>query len=172
MDLDQWRNFRLWGEAHHCNTKVRLPDVVMTVPNAIVTSEGLNQVVGWAVRNELEGGAYNLAKEMALRNYTANLCPEMSLVGKKEALSVNDLGAPLFMLLIVATVSLVIKRVGMAVARREEAIKSKLDINADGHLTTDEFIRSVTRRVKKTKAKPPSPTTVTADGCGRTPQSV
>lgn len=92
MDADQWRNERLWEQTHHCDTKARLPDVVLTVPNAIVVRDDLAQVLSWAVRTEMEEGTYPAIKGEALLNYTAGLCNEASTTSRKESLGINDLG--------------------------------------------------------------------------------
>ena len=58
IDDNQWRDYRSNGQTHYCDTKVRLPDVVVTVPNTIVVTEALTQALSWAVRADVEAGRY------------------------------------------------------------------------------------------------------------------
>ena len=147
LNEDEWRNLRLWGETHHCDSKVRLPNVLVTVPNAIVVSESISKVLGWAVRAEIEAGNYNAFKTIALRNYTANLCPEASATTHKAKLGVSDLGAPLLMLFLAAMMALVLSRVGMVMDAKADRAKKAFDKDGDGRLTTAEFVRSMTKKV-------------------------
>eukprot|EP00966_Prymnesium_polylepis_P037815 877750-Prymnesium_polylepis.2 len=120
-------------QTHYCDTKARLPDVVVTVPNAIVVTEALNQPLSWAVSADVEAGRYPSLIEEAQRNYTSSICREAKLTGRKLKLDISDLGGPLIFLLIVAVCSLVINRIAKAADAREQQLEAA---HQDGTLHT------------------------------------
>ena len=162
MDRDQWREERLWGKTHHCTTKVRLPEVIISEWNTIVVHDELAHVVSWAVRDDLEAGRYDDSVNEALQNYTAALCPEAQASVRRIDFGVNDLGALLVFLLFVATISLLINHFGSKVeTRRAQLIESSwwararqsLDRDGDGHIGTLDAAKVIASRISTRRRK-------------------
>ena len=156
MDRDQWRQERLWGKTHHCDTKVRLPEVIISEWNTIVVRDELAHVVSWGVRADLEAGRYADSVNEALQNYTSGLCSEAQATVRRNLFGVNDLGALLVFLLVVATASLLVNHFGSQIeARRSQLIetswwaraRTSLDRDGDGHIGTLDAARVIASRV-------------------------
>ena len=133
IDLNQWRDYRSNGQTHHCNTKARLPDVVVTVPCTIVVRDALNRALSWALRTEVEAGRYAPLLAEAQRNYTSGICREARLTGRKLKLSISDLGGPLLFLIFVAVCSLIINQIIAALERHKKKLEAAYH---DGTLRT------------------------------------
>jgi len=137
---DQWYGERLWSDTTHCDSKARLVETITTVGNAIPVRDSLQEAVSWAISRALEAGEYAPLVSEARLNYTAGLCKEADLTSTKRQLGTRDLGAPLIFLLIVATISLFLSRLGNAIEKKSAQAKAAIDVDGDGEVSKAEIV--------------------------------
>ena len=115
-----------------------MPEVVFSMPNTIVMRDELHKHLSWAVQTDIEAGKYVPLEEVALRNYTTELCPEAPIEDRKSSLGIKDFGALLAFLMMVGTGSLIINKVLAATHRQMH----EMDKDGDGHVTALEMIEA------------------------------
>ena len=138
--MDQWVTERLWGDTTHCHSKARLVETITTAGNAVPVSDVLQPALSWAIATALEAGRYQPLVVEARLNYTRSLCQEADLTSTKTQLDVRDLGAPLIFLLIVATCSLLLTRLGKGIEKKSADAVAELDVDGDGQVSKLEII--------------------------------
>jgi hypothetical protein len=83
------------------------------------------QMLSWAVTSERMAGRYPPLVVAAHRNYSGRVCAEQELMATKAALGVNDLGAPIVLMVTVALISLALTRFGSMVEVREQRLTKR-----------------------------------------------
>jgi hypothetical protein len=131
----------------HCATKLRLLESVSTIPVAMPIRDEIAQGVSWRIAQEVARGRFSALEQEAKQNYTELLCTESSVFAGNGlyAFDLLSMSGPLLILISVATLSLLVTRVGRYTTQRADAIKAAIDTDGDGHVTRRELLRAATR---------------------------
>ena len=116
VHYDQWSSASLWGETHHCRTKVRLTETIAVIENSIPVREELVSAMSWAISTAVESGTWEPLAAEARLNYTRSPCRETGIDGgggSPPRMGITDFGALLVGLLLVAIISLAVTRIGI-----------------------------------------------------------
>jgi len=145
---DMWLDERI-GQSVHCDTKVRLPETVLSMPVGLPISAEILAPVSYLLSNRLDEGEYKRLSDRAMLNFTSNVCREKSPSKPTTQLDVESMYGPLMFLFIFSTVSLVVTRIGRRAHKKASNLasnmKTTLDLDGDGVITAAE-LREAKRR--------------------------
>ena len=140
---NHWDQMRMFYREQYCENgpspKVALPGRVAEVGLHIPVRLELLGAVARLLVLDVEAGVYEQMAASARSNYTFGVCPESSIETDIAQFDVHSLGGPLVILMLAATASLVVTRVGHFMHRRKEQMVKQLDLDGDGVVTAEEL---------------------------------
>ena len=149
-----WHRMRMFHQEQYCyngpSPKVTLPARVAGVGLHIPVRLELLGAVARLLVLDVEAGVYEQMTARARLNYTFGVCPEPAIETEIAQFGVDTLGGPLVLLLLAATASIFVTRVGRLMHQRKQQMLDQLDLDGDGVVSADELsfaITDLTRRV-------------------------
>ena len=119
----------LWGETHHCTTKMMLSVTLLTNLHAIPISDALSQAISWAISDAVSRGLYEPLVAEAWSNYTHGYCAAAAGGPPSRPTYFNaiDLGPLLGFCLVVSVLSLALTRVGARLHATHHVVEKALE---------------------------------------------
>ncbi|KAL1508657.1 hypothetical protein AB1Y20_004753 [Prymnesium parvum] len=125
---DAWRSERT-GNTEQCLTKLRLKATVASVHNAFPVRAEVEHIMSWAITRQLEKGQYEQLRVQARLNFTSRdrICAEASDTESVTQLGFAQLGGPILLMLLVATVSVIVTRHRIREERMQQLVNNMED---------------------------------------------
>ena len=111
----------------HCDTKVRLPATVVSVPVGLPINKNIHQAMSYLFQGSVADGEYAKLSTKSYLNYTKNVCVERDAAAEVVQFDLVSMIGPLMLLLIVSTVSLIITRIGQRAEKQAKEIRAIID---------------------------------------------